>query len=238
MIDPLSLALAVITLATALKDLHEVGVKIYELFAKGLQNLRNAQQLMNNMLKTLRALNTFCNDHYENLDRSSSMKAALGDLAEEMLSVYTKCSRLIPPSSEKMMGKIKIAVYSFKNRNKVEELIAELKNHVNECYIQFLLFSNMRIESGVTSGFAVLAHSNAEAHRELRMEISNIRLPNSHLYSFTQTYSTTMSRVPDSVPAHVLSDAYLRLQIEAIDKSLKQLSSWFQDLNPRKSLKR
>lgn len=57
----------------------------------------------------------------------------------EMMDVYTKCAILIPPVKLKRTDRFKIAVYSFWNREKVEELISELKERVDKAFRLFFV---------------------------------------------------------------------------------------------------
>ena len=58
-------------------------------------------------------------------------------LSREMTLVRNECSRLIPPVSERMRDKFRIAFYSFWNRKKVEDLVLELKSRIDSCYRDF-----------------------------------------------------------------------------------------------------
>ncbi|KAF8961142.1 hypothetical protein BDZ97DRAFT_1225851 [Flammula alnicola] len=224
MVDPLSVTLSVITLATALKDIIELGQKIKDSFAKVSQNLRNVQELAGEIVGTLQQLWEFCDRHYAVLNASDEMKAALRKLRKDMDSVYASCCKLIPPSSEKLVGRVKIAFYSFKNRNRVEELITKLRNHVNKCREQFMLFALMRIEVSL----AALRHSNAEGLSMVRREISMMRVSDMRSCAFMESSSTAISKRPSGHPEPniIISDAmYLGQQINAINESLTRLSA-------------
>lgn len=60
-------------------------------------------------------------------------------MARTMRAVFNQCSELIPPPSEKMIGRIRVTVHAWKNRNKVESILRGLKNYVNECYQLFIV---------------------------------------------------------------------------------------------------
>ena len=65
------------------------------------------------------------------------------------MDVYTKCAILIPPVKLKKTDRFKIAVYSFWNRDKVEELISELKNRVDKSFrLFFVRISEIYAHSG------------------------------------------------------------------------------------------
>ncbi len=56
-----------------------------------------------------------------------------------MTLVHDECLRLIPPASETMRDKFKIAFHSFWNRKKVEDLVSGLKSRIDSCYRDFLV---------------------------------------------------------------------------------------------------
>ncbi|KAF8958056.1 hypothetical protein BDZ97DRAFT_1924070 [Flammula alnicola] len=214
MADPLSVTLAVITLATALKDIIELGQKIKESFAQVSKNLQNGKRLAFEMLDTLYKLQKFCDEHYAVLNASTEMKIALQKLAENMKSVYMDCCKLIPPLPEKRIARFKITFNMWKNGDKVEGLITELKNHINGCHTQFM-----------ATLLVVVQQSNADGVNILRREISEIRVSDQQLSAFAGASSTTMSKRPSSITEGVISDMYLRVQINAINESLTQLST-------------
>lgn len=57
----------------------------------------------------------------------------------EMLLVRNECVHLIPPVSDKIQERVKISLYFFWNRNRVEDLVSGLKSHVDSCYRNFLV---------------------------------------------------------------------------------------------------
>ena len=38
-----------------------------------------------------------------------------------------------------MIGRIRVTVHAWKNRNKVENILRDLDNYVNQCYQQFMV---------------------------------------------------------------------------------------------------
>jgi hypothetical protein len=100
MSDPLSITLAAVTLATALKDIIELAQKIEGSFAKVssplhdgnvsqnllfpfrrfLRNLQTAQRLSKDVLHTLFQLQEFCDQNCEVLNASVEMNTALMEL--------------------------------------------------------------------------------------------------------------------------------------------------------------
>ncbi|KAF9480572.1 hypothetical protein BDN70DRAFT_978724 [Pholiota conissans] len=196
--DPLSITLAVITLATALKDIIDIAQDIHDSFSKLPQNYRNAQRLATLMLKTLREIQDIYQENTAVFDRTSHLRKATDDLRDiyvlpshklpstfnrEIRYAHKQCMHLIPPISEKSLVKLKFAVYSFLTRKKVEELLSDLNEHVNRCSQQFLVSS-----TGYNPMFKLL--------------------------EVIDPY------IPDAIPTHELSKAYLRREIGRVLQSL------------------
>ncbi|KDR69609.1 hypothetical protein GALMADRAFT_916980 [Galerina marginata CBS 339.88] len=78
--DPLSIALATVTLATAVKDLGEILQKLEQSFSKPAENIRNAETLATQVRQTLDQLKRFCDEHEEILSSANDMKVALTEL--------------------------------------------------------------------------------------------------------------------------------------------------------------
>ncbi|KAF9480565.1 hypothetical protein BDN70DRAFT_920418 [Pholiota conissans] len=242
--DPLSVTLAVITLATALKDIIETASAIQDAFSKHPQNYKNAQRLSKSILVTLEELNEIYEEKKAVVDKKPSLKRSIHDLLEDMKYVHQECMRLLPPVSKRKRDKFKIAFYSFWNRERVERLIADLNDRVNERLAKFTALSTIRTETHVVEMHDTLMVSSAriEAHaEEIHRNTSNgysfghnLGLRNStaaHLFTFAGTSYMPMTRIPDTVPTDELSKAYLRREIGRIDMSLLlgPLLRWLRD---------
>ncbi|KDR69595.1 hypothetical protein GALMADRAFT_916663 [Galerina marginata CBS 339.88] len=137
--DPLSIALATVTLATAVKDLGEILQKLEQSFSKPAENIRNAEMLATQVRQTLDQLKRFCDEQEEILSSANDMKIALSELIRDMESIYDKCSGIRPVTAGKKFDKFKATFGAWKNRNKVQSEIKELMNRVNRCYAQFMV---------------------------------------------------------------------------------------------------
>ncbi|KAF9477790.1 hypothetical protein BDN70DRAFT_880725 [Pholiota conissans] len=207
--DPLSAVLITITLATALKDIVETAKAIQDSFSKLPRNFRHARNLAEEVLTTLEEMREIYDDNTNVFERAKHLKKAINNLRMQMKTVHEQCVRLMPPVSDKKRDKIIIAFYIFRNRERMETLISELKNHVDRCSQQFLVLSNLRTESLIV-----------EIHDTLLSETRKI--PNSHLINFLPSTSP-MTRIADSIPLHDLSKAYLHREVGVVDRHLRSL---------------
>ncbi|KDR73170.1 hypothetical protein GALMADRAFT_142312 [Galerina marginata CBS 339.88] len=221
MADPLSVTLAAISLATAMKDIVELAQKLERSFAKVARNFQNAQTLSAEVLKTVQQLQNFCKEHYEILNDSNDMKRALIDLIKDMKSVYDGCCELLPPMLGTNISKLKLTLGAWKNRNKVESNIRELKNRVNTCHMQFMMFAIMRVEKGVRE----LKTVDKRQRNRILEETANFHVHDERVITFIGSSSTALSKLPSNISVDIISDTYLRLQIDAIHQSLTELSS-------------
>lgn len=48
-----------------------------------------------------------------------------------------KCNDLIPPLAEKMIGKLKVAVYAWHQCNEIEATLLKLRDHIRVCHHRF-----------------------------------------------------------------------------------------------------
>ncbi|KAF8174062.1 hypothetical protein BJ912DRAFT_991026 [Pholiota molesta] len=239
--DPLSITLAVITLATALKDIIETAEIIQDSFSKLPQNYRNANRLAEEVLETLHGMEQIYEEHEETFNKNESLKKAIKKLQEEMKSAHEQCACLLPPVSERKRDRFKIAWYSFWRRGKVEERLSELKSCVDRCSQQFHFMSSLRTEARVielhdtivqaTSHCAAMVHSRnsladtGTSYNELRGRT------NSQLCAFTQSTPAAMTWMTDTIPICDLSNAYLRREVGRVNRSLQSvLAMWSQNL--------
>ncbi|KDR69658.1 hypothetical protein GALMADRAFT_145379 [Galerina marginata CBS 339.88] len=219
--DPFSIALATVTLTTAVKDLAELVLKLERSFSKPAENIRNAEMLATEVHRTLDQLKQFCDEQEGILSNANDMKVALSELIRGMESVYDKCSGITPVTAKKKIDKFKATFSAWKNRNKVQSEIKELMNRVNRCCIQFMMFSIMRIEKRqVISG-----DTRTQASNIIRNDISTM-VSDERIIGFIGSNSATLSKLPPDIQisSDFISDAYLRLQISEINALMEKLS--------------
>ncbi|KAF9477945.1 hypothetical protein BDN70DRAFT_896097 [Pholiota conissans] len=238
--------LAIVTLATALKDIIETANAIQDAFSKRPQNYRNAQKLAISMLETLEELQEIYTENKAVIDGKKHLQRSIDNLLREIKSVHEQCTRLIPPEAEKKRDRFKIAFYSFWNRKKVEQLIYTLNEDVNACLSKFSALSIVRTETQVVEIHQTMALSHAqseartiEIHDTLRTAIGDGRsyrhahgsAGTAQLFLFNESSSMPMTWVPDSIPTHLLATSYLRRELGRIDISLmsNKLRHWLHD---------
>ena len=56
-----------------------------------------------------------------------------------MQVVHSKCAELIPPLSQKTIGRIRVMVHAWMHRIKVESALRDLKHNVDQCYMMFMV---------------------------------------------------------------------------------------------------
>ncbi|KAF9480582.1 hypothetical protein BDN70DRAFT_992580 [Pholiota conissans] len=232
MIDPLSGALAVIALATALKDIIETAQVIRDSFSKYPHNFRNARRLAEEVLKILRGMEEIYQENRDVLDKAKALKKAVGDLQVEMKSAHEQCIRLIPPTSERKRDRFKVAFYAFWRRKKIEDLLSDLRENVDRCSQQFHLLSSIRTEALVFEIRNAVVQSSSYGAVDVRGQNSSSNssatlysglgsATNAHLFSFTQTTPMPMTWMTDTIPAHDLSRAYLRRELGRVKSTLQ-----------------
>ena len=82
-----------------------------------------------------------------------------------MQVVHKKCDELIPPLSQKTIGRIRVTVHAWKNRNKVESALRDLKHNVDQCYTMFTVsphcISNLTLSTNsIFRNLDVRSHEN------------------------------------------------------------------------------
>ncbi|KAF9480569.1 hypothetical protein BDN70DRAFT_603031 [Pholiota conissans] len=228
--DPISITLAVITLATALKDIIETANAIQDAFSKQPRNYVNAQRLAKSTIETLEELHEIYEEKKIVIEGKKHLKHSIENLLLEIKSVHKQCIRLIPPVSERKHDKFKIAFYSFWHRNEVEQLISDLNEHVNRCLSKFTALSTVRTETHIMEMNHTVSVSNthtSEIHKILNDFIRGSDVAHGHgnyssarsakLFSFAGSSCMPMTWIPDTIPTHELSKAYLRRELGRIN---------------------
>ncbi|KAJ6594594.1 hypothetical protein B0H19DRAFT_65944 [Mycena capillaripes] len=142
--DPITVTTTVITLATFIEDLIEVGKNIQRSIEKVGENRRRIRELTNEVLCALADLANITRGQ-EDIFQAPALLSALGNLKAEMLHVHSMC-REIFPQQRRGFRKISSQIKVWMKRDDVEKKIEHLKAHVNKCYLQFTAFSAARIE--------------------------------------------------------------------------------------------
>ncbi|KAK7006050.1 Tetratricopeptide repeat family, partial [Favolaschia claudopus] len=159
--DPLSVTTAVITLATFIKDLIELGEGIRSSIEKVGENRRQIRELSQEIVHTLYALSSLTHGKEdltkEDLFRGRELLSALENLKAEMLYVHSTCVKISLVQLPGIRG-FKSRFRAWRERDELERKITSLRERVNKCLVQFtatartehvagqLVHSNLRIE--------------------------------------------------------------------------------------------
>ncbi|KAJ6574274.1 hypothetical protein B0H19DRAFT_1341368 [Mycena capillaripes] len=158
MADPITVTMTVITFATIIKDLIEVGQSIRRSVEKVSENRRQIRDLANDILCTLANIGNLSRPH-ENAFQTPELLSALANLKADMLYVLSVCGKISTVESSHGLRGFRSQIKVWMKRDDVERAINRLKGHVNKCYLQFTAFSAARIE-----------------HTSLRVEHTSLRV--------------------------------------------------------------
>ncbi|KAJ7466990.1 hypothetical protein FB451DRAFT_403148 [Mycena latifolia] len=143
--DPITATTTVITLATFIKDLIDVGQSIKRSIEKVGNNRRRTRELINDILRVLADLaNLTRGDEYT--FQVPALLTALGNLQGHLLRVLEGCRRMCPSkpgSGFRRLNQMK----GWWNRDDIEAELRRLKERVNDCYVEFTTFSVARTEA-------------------------------------------------------------------------------------------
>ncbi|KAJ7140975.1 hypothetical protein C8R44DRAFT_866646 [Mycena epipterygia] len=145
MLDPITATTTIITLATFIKDLIEVGQSIKTSIEKVAENRRRIRDLMNDILHTLADLASLSRGHEDEF-KAPALLSALANLKADMLYVLSICRKISPAERSPGLRGFGVQIKVWMKRDNVETEIKRLKEHVNQCYSKFTAFSAARIE--------------------------------------------------------------------------------------------
>ncbi|KAJ7467014.1 hypothetical protein FB451DRAFT_1560946 [Mycena latifolia] len=219
MSDPITITTTVITLASIIKDLIDVGQNIRCSIAKVGENRRRVQELTDDMLRTLADLATLTRRH-EYAFHKPELLSALGNLKEDMYSVLVQSRRFVP-DERPGFHRLKCQIKGWLKRDHVEAEIRRLKEHVNKCYLHFMVFSAARIEHTSLRVEQVLIINNVENQVKLRRlegMMARVLLET----QFGQSVMNETVKVISSDPMHEsLESRYLSMQTLRLINSLQ-----------------
>ncbi|KDR73169.1 hypothetical protein GALMADRAFT_723185 [Galerina marginata CBS 339.88] len=209
------------TLATVLEEITSVAQTLERLFIRASENLQDTHSLAAEIVQTVKQLKDFCDEHYDVCDSSDDMKRALFDLVRDLKLVYTECRDLLVAPAEGKVRKLKVTLGARRNRSKIESDVLELRNRVSKCHTQVMMFALMNTESQLVP----MDNSGSQILTIIEREIARMQIPDDRLIAFLGTSSAMLSTLPRELSLNIISDTYLRLQIDAIDEYLVELSS-------------
>ncbi|KAJ7019205.1 hypothetical protein C8F04DRAFT_351160 [Mycena alexandri] len=144
--DPITATTTIITLATFIKDLVEVGQSIKRSTEKVRENRRRIRELATDVLRTLGDLADLIRGEEDTFTAAPALLSALGNLKEEMIHVLSICRKISPVERNVGFRAVGSQIKIWMKRDDLEEKIGCLKEHVNKCYLQFTAFSAAQIE--------------------------------------------------------------------------------------------
>ncbi|KAK7006019.1 Tetratricopeptide repeat family [Favolaschia claudopus] len=166
MLDPLTVTTTIVTLATFIKDLIELGEGIRSSIEKVGENRRQIRELAQDIVRTLYDLASLTRGK-EGAFRGPELLTALESLKTEMLYVHSRCLRISPIQLPGLWG-IPSHLKTWRKRDDLEKKIARLRERANKCLLEFTAFSAARIERAATE----IAHTTLRI--EQRLIVDNV----------------------------------------------------------------
>ncbi|KAF5319505.1 hypothetical protein D9619_008402 [Psilocybe cf. subviscida] len=245
--DPLSVTLAVVSFATAVKDLVELGQKIYESFEKASNNLRNAQRVAEDVKEMLEEIKIFCERHKDSINDMKDFCLALQCLLGKFRSFETSILPLLP--HRQTGGRKSSILRGWWNNKKIEESILDLQNHIVKVMRRHMMKSTMRTEVKLEAihretrrGLEVLdivrrdvsamrittAATTTMTHRSNESSGRTSDEFNRSVIIFAQSThstSTPMLRTPNVITEELMTAAYIKLHINDVAMTVEKMST-------------
>ncbi|KAJ6488388.1 hypothetical protein DFH09DRAFT_1291385, partial [Mycena vulgaris] len=147
--DPITATTTIITLATFIKDLIDVGQSIKSSIDKVSENRRQIRDLTDDILCVLAEMAELSRQQ-AGQSQAPALLSALGDLKADMLYVLVACRKISPAQPSPGFRGFGYQIKVWMKRDDIEAKIRRLKEHVNKCYLKFTAFSAARIEETTT----------------------------------------------------------------------------------------
>ncbi|KAJ6594568.1 hypothetical protein B0H19DRAFT_65361 [Mycena capillaripes] len=178
MADPITVTTTIITLVSFIQDLIEVGQGIKRSIEKVGENRRRIRDLTNDVLRTLADLANLARMHENTIFQAPQLLTALGNLRADMLFVLSLCHAISPVErSQTGFRRLGSQLKAWMKRDDLEKQIGRLKDHMNQCCLQFTTFAAARIEYTTLRAEQTLVVNNVENQvRLLRLEGMMARL--------------------------------------------------------------
>ncbi|KAF5327863.1 hypothetical protein D9619_004595 [Psilocybe cf. subviscida] len=244
--DPLSVTLAVITLATAIKDMAELGQKIHESFAKVSSNFKKAQCVAEDIKEMVDEIKVFYEDHKDTLDKMKDFRLALVDLLAKFRSFVASILPLLPQTGGRIRDRLTRTWAAWRNNNKVEGRILDLQREIVKVMRRHMMKSAMRAEvkletihrdtsRGITQGLEVLqvVQRNVSAiaavtvpHRLCEPSGTCSDEFTRNIIMFAQSSRSTslpMRRTPNVITEEVATTVYIKVQINSIAMLIEKM---------------
>ncbi|KAF5319470.1 hypothetical protein D9619_008400 [Psilocybe cf. subviscida] len=196
--NPFSATLAVISLATAVKDLVELGRKIHESFAKVSNNLRSARHVAADIKEMVQEIKVFCEDHKDALDDMNDFRVALQGLLAKFRGFEATILPLLPEPGGRRRRRLFRSWDAWRNNSKIEESILDLQCDIVKVMRTYMMKSAMRTELKLeaihrsTSGGLVNVHKGMEQGFEvIRRDVSALRVTTAAATMKHRSYEST-----------------------------------------------
>ncbi|KAJ7226272.1 hypothetical protein C8J57DRAFT_1731038 [Mycena rebaudengoi] len=145
MADPITITTTIITLATFMKDLIDVGQNIKRSIEKVGEDRRRIREVVDDTLGTLAQLANLSRGHEDSF-QAQELLDALGNLKVDMLHVLSVAQKISAPEPRSGFQSLQSQIKGWLEHEDVEAQVKHLNKHVKKCYIQFTAFSAARIE--------------------------------------------------------------------------------------------
>ncbi|KAJ7633462.1 hypothetical protein DFH06DRAFT_692635 [Mycena polygramma] len=165
--DPISAVTTVITLATFVKDLIDLGRSIKRSIELVKHNRRRIRELGDELVKTLYDLSNLMSER-EQMFHTPELLQALAGLKEDMLTVASDLRKFELAECKAPILRAKSHFKAWLKRYDAEAEIKRLKKHVNGCFVKFTTFSVARIEYTSVRVEQTLVLNNVESQVKLQ----------------------------------------------------------------------
>ncbi|KAJ7891216.1 hypothetical protein B0H14DRAFT_2560806 [Mycena olivaceomarginata] len=151
--DPLTLTTSIMTLASFINELIEVGENICRSIEKVNKNRRHIRDLTNEVVKILYDLDKLTRGH-EDVFRGP-------ELLKRCSTFILNAVKSPPPQSPSLCG-VRSQFKAWRKHDDLEVKFGYLKEHVSKCFSQFTAFSAARIEQNTLRIEQTLIVNNVE----------------------------------------------------------------------------
>ncbi|KAJ7348975.1 hypothetical protein DFH08DRAFT_1079383, partial [Mycena albidolilacea] len=219
--DPLTITTSIMTLASFISELIEVGENIRRSIEKVNENRRHIRDLTNEVVKILYDLAKLTRGH-EDVFRGPELLSALENLKVEMLYVHSKCRKTSPTQLPGLRG-VHSQFKAWRKRDDLEVKIGCLKEHVSKCFSQFTAFSAARIEQNTVRIEQTLIVNNVEN----QVKVQRLEGMMAQILFETQFGQNTMDKMVETISADLtrssLESQYISAQTMCLIASLEGL---------------
>ncbi|KAF5319319.1 hypothetical protein D9619_008386 [Psilocybe cf. subviscida] len=238
--DPLSVALAIVSLATAVKDMVELGQKIHESFAKVSSNLCKAQRVAEEIKDMVEKIEVFYQDHQDVLDNMKNFHLALQGLLGKFRNFETTILPLLPQMGGRKRNSLIRGWDAWRNNSKVEGSILELQSDIVKVMLDYMMKSAMRNEVKLEAVHQETSRG-LEVLEVVRRDVSALRITTATSYESsgrmtdefdrsvimfaksTPSTSAPMLRAPNVITEELMTTAYIKLQVNTIVTTLEKM---------------